>query len=138
MRRLGIVAMALALVVVLAFGAGAFALYVWPGKESAPSLVAPRYSAVVAVGRVRAALETEGECKEETQHIRWAAYDEPQRDCWVVAELCRKEAGPPVLDSEEPLADVAGAEARWLICEEDGVVVPLTDLAASFMRPRRE
>jgi hypothetical protein len=41
-----------------------------------------------------------------------------------------------VLDSEDAVADVAGANARWLICEEDGVVIPLTDRAAEFMRPR--
>jgi hypothetical protein len=94
MRRLGIVAVGLAVLVSLAFGAGAFALYVWPGQEQAvsvraaptvspaptlppvpspspvpthppvPTVSLPRYTRDEAMGLVRAALQQQGYCPE--------------------------------------------------------------------------
>lgn len=139
MKRLGIVAAGLALVVAVAFCAGAFALFVWPGDEpeEAPGIAAPRYTLDEVIGIVRVALDHEGRCSTGPlpQHTgynpRWGASFDEQSGKWLVGAFCDKdkEEGPPI-DFVPPGA------ATWKFVEDTGQVIPMNDLAAELMRPR--
>jgi hypothetical protein len=136
MKRLAIAAVGLAIAAALAFGAGAFALYVWPGKPTLPAT--GHYYPQEAVGRVRAVLQTEGQCTDPGQHIQWAAFvGDAKRGCWDVGELCTAKEGMLLWGTPQEVFSAAwGSDIKWEICEDDGVVIPLTDRAAEFMRPR--
>jgi hypothetical protein len=96
MKRVAIAAVGLAVAAALAFGAGAFALYVWPGHEQAPSS-SPRYTWLEAIGVVRATLAHEATCVVPgvSEHkARWGAIG-PHRGAWWVAAFCGEGEGPP-------------------------------------------
>jgi hypothetical protein len=133
MRRLGIVAVELVAAVALVFGAGAFALYVWPGREEAPSVAPPRYTSEEAIGIVRGALDHEGTCStgplpQHSQYaLHWNTTFHPGRGLWTVTAFCGEGEGA-----------IWGGGGLWYLRDESGEVIPVSDLALDFMRPRHE
>jgi len=130
MRRLGVAAVGVVVVGILTFGAGAFALYVWPGQKQAPRM--PRYARYEVIGLVRAALQQEPTCAAHYK-IHWGAAFGGGK--WGVGASCYRET------EEEPPVDrvLTGAsweaQAIWELVEDTGQIIPLTGQAAELMRP---
>jgi hypothetical protein len=127
MKRLALAAIGLAVVVALAFGAGAFALYVWPGQEEAAS-VSPRYTYVEAIGLVRARLPFGAKCRAYgvDREGNWGALWAGQ-GMWFVEVWCGDQNEPRM----EEVWKKTGTE--WHLCEDSGQVIPMTDNAAALM-----
>ena len=93
----------------------------------------PRYAPYEAVGFVRAALDHEGSCSgvRDAHFERWAAWFDAAGQSWLVSYFCSAESGPVLAvlpgDTDLPV---------WRFYEDSNRVIPLTDYAADFMRPR--
>jgi hypothetical protein len=137
MKRLAIAAVGLAVAAILAIGAGAFALYVWPGQEEvqqqAPDL-SPRYTELEATGIVRAALSRYPSCAAYANAfaVQWHAVFEADGGKWQVVAYCEegKSWDVPGLEVPDPRT-----VAVWYLCEDSGQLVPLSDLAVLLMTP---
>jgi hypothetical protein len=72
------------------------------------------------------------------EHVQWAAFlGDVKRRCWYVGGNCTAKEGMLLWGTEQEVFGAAwGSNIKWEICEDDGVVIPLTDRAAEFMRPR--
>ena len=127
MRRLVVVAVGTALAAALAFGAGAFALHVWPGQEADPS---PRYTFIDAIGIVRTSLVRNVQCEGYGSgwKPRWGA-EFQDRGTWLVGAWCINQPGIQLIQGIEV------TETLWRLYEDSGQVIPLTDSAVALMQP---
>lgn len=132
MKRLTLLVVGLTLAAALSFGAGAFALFVWPGQQEAATLSPPRYTYEEAIGLVRVRLPFGAKCSAYgvEREGNWGALFDNQ-GAWWVEMRCG--------DRDEPRMEEAwsGSGTEWRVYEDSGQVIPMTDNAAAFMGQTR-